>query len=175
MRTTRCERGSGVAGLKKFERITDKWQAQFHCFITSLSIFCSGHSCSPQVVSSINLINFINRKVGRVNIRYELRLEWSVDSTKAVKVNSTFVTPLLCKAQVVSRGIGKYLNTVQNKYVDKGYHEIRAVVVLHYFYHSWRLWDFKQPDRSSRVTTNAKKIKTSVQRAAYKIQSTLGR
>jgi hypothetical protein len=78
-----------VVGLKKFERTTEKWQAQFHCFITSLLIFRSDHSYSPQVVNSINLINFINRKVGRVNIRYELRLEWSVDSTKAFKVNST--------------------------------------------------------------------------------------
>jgi hypothetical protein len=83
-----CERESRVVALKSFKGVTDKWQAPFQCVITSLPFFCSGRCCSPQVNNTISLINFINRKVGCVNVRCELWLERCTDLMKAMKVDS---------------------------------------------------------------------------------------
>jgi hypothetical protein len=104
--TTKCIRAgwrresSEVVVLKALEGVADEWQAHFGCIIiTRLTICRSGRSCSLEVRSIIGLINLISRKVGGVDVRAELGLEWGSDSAKSIELNSTeefVVLNLIC-------------------------------------------------------------------------------
>lgn len=72
--------------IESFKGVSNKWQAHlWRLFNLAALLQC----LSFENGSIISLVNLVGREVGGVNVRCQARLEWSSDTTKTVKFDTT--------------------------------------------------------------------------------------
>lgn len=76
---------SGVEGIKTLVGVTQEWNIHLWSFISVLASSLG----SLEMRGRISLINLINRKVCRVDIGRKSGFEWSTDTAKTLKINTT--------------------------------------------------------------------------------------